>query len=223
MTDIKQDLQQIQTLLSDAFAITGSLVCLPSYGQSDPEQRSQLLSKIATHFEQATLQVRNLCERHTTLMSVPGKPTLEPIQMAGLVELIEDQWLHIRLNGLLPHCRYKTPSYLTDTMRRLLDDYERQGGKLPYFEQAVLVLDEHSNIEGRHIYDQDNKGWKAVSNAIKGRLVLDDDQYHLGVVLLSKTSTESVCHITILRPQDLPDFFALREFNYTTQLLYRGF
>ena len=32
------------------------------------------------------------------------------------------------------------------------------------------MIDEHTGIEGRHIFDQDNKGWKAVSNAIKENL-----------------------------------------------------
>ena len=38
-----------------------------------------------------------------------------------------------------------------------------------FFERAMLMIDEHTAMEGRHIFDQDNKGWKAVSNAIKGR------------------------------------------------------
>ena len=41
----------------------------------------------------------------------------------------------------------------------------------------MLIIDEHTAMEGRHIFDQDNKGWKAVSNAIKGRLIPDDDQH----------------------------------------------
>ncbi|WP_409969907.1 hypothetical protein RFF05_08410 [Bengtsoniella intestinalis] len=219
-----EDLQQIQTLIGDAFSATGKLVVLSNAAQHNPESEAEALSKIATHFEQATLQIRRLCERHTqyfpTAYTDCGASTLE---IAGSLDLFSEQWVHIRLQTLLPHCKYQTPSYLNDTLLRLLNGYEKNGRKLPYFQQAVLVIDEHSQVDGRHVYDQDNKGWKAIPNALKGRVIGDDDQYHLGVVLLSKPSPENVTHITILHPQDLPDFFALRDSDYTSELLYRGF
>ena len=71
-----------------------------------------------------------------------------------------------------------------------------------------MVIDEHSDISQRRVYDQDNKGWKAISNAIKGRLIPDDDQYTLGVALLSTRSSEDVCHITLMDRSDAPDFFS---------------
>ncbi len=55
----------------------------------------------------------------------------------------------------------------------------------------MLIIDEHTAMEGRHIFDQDNKGWKAVSNAIKGRLIPDDDQHTLAVALLFYGSAKS--------------------------------
>ena len=55
-----------------------------------------------------------------------------------------------------------------------------------YKRQALLIIDEHCEIDARRVYDQDNKGWKAIANAIKGRLIPDDDQYSLGVCLLSR-------------------------------------
>ena len=80
-----------------------------------------------------------------------------------------------------PHCRYQTPLWLTDTIRRLLDGFEAGGNTVPYFrERAMLVIDEHSEIAGRRVFDQDNKGWKAVCNALKGRAIPDDDQYNAG-------------------------------------------
>ena len=62
----------------------------------------------------------------------------------------------------------------------------------------MLVIDEHSEIAGRRVFDQDNKGWKAVCNALKGRAIPDDDQYTLAVSLLATPSTENVCHITLM-------------------------
>lgn len=99
------------------------------------------------------------------------------LPVIGRVELLCEDWLHIRLNTLLPHCRFQTSGWLTDTIRRLLDEYEAQGKALPRYERALMVIDEHSAISGRHVFDQDNKGWKAVNNAVKGRLIPDDDQY----------------------------------------------
>lgn len=86
----------------------------------------------------------------------------------------------------------------------------------------MLVIDEHSSTEGRHIYDSDNKGWKAVSNALKGRLFPDDDQYTLALSLLSTRSTENVCHITLLDLADAADFFAVHSGDYRDGDFYSG-
>lgn len=59
-----------------------------------------------------------------------------------------------------------------------------------------------------------NKAWKAISNALKGRVVADDDQYSLGVCLLSRRSSEAECHIYVLPVQDAGDFFFLRSDQY---------
>lgn len=124
---------------------------------------------------------------------------------------------------LLPHCRYQTPNWLSDTIRCLLDEYETCGKKLPFYSRAMLVIDEHTGIEGRHIYDQDNKGWKAISNAIKGRLIPDDDQHTLAVALLSTECFEhECCHITLLPLEDAHDFFAAHSSDYASQDFYSG-
>lgn len=81
---------------------------------------------------------------------------------------------------------------------------------MPRFSSALLVIDEHCHIEGRHIFDQDNKGWKAVPNALKGRLIPDDDQFSLHIALLSTQSQENSCHIYLLPQSEAADFFALR-------------
>ena len=105
----------------------------------------------------------------------------------------------------------------------LLDEYEACGKKLPFYSRAMLVIDEHTGIEGRHIYDQDNKGWKAISNAIKGRLIPDDDQHTLAVALLSTECFEhECCHITLLPLEDAHDFFAAHSSDYASQDFYSG-
>lgn len=184
MNDLKRDMMRIQELIGNAFRQTGSLVALTDGGQMNPNKLQKTLEQTMEQFEAATLELRKLCERYA-----PGsggfakKPILPSMDVTGSVEAFGYGWLHITINTLLPHCRYQSPNWLSDTIRRLLDSYEACGKELPFFERAMLIIDEHTAMEGRHIFDQDNKGWKAVSNAIKGRLIPDDDQH---IVLLDE-------------------------------------
>ena len=212
MSDLKSDMACLQNLIGDAFSMTGTLVALGDAGKPEPEKLQRTLETVAGHFEQATLEIRRLCEQAS-----PGaggfakKQRLPFVDLTGAVDMLEYSWLHIRLNTLLPHCRYQTPAWLNDTLRRLLDGYESIGKRLPFYKnRAAMVIEEFSNIENRKIFDQDNKGWKAISNAIKGRLIPDDNQYDLGLVLLSAQSNECVTHITVMDAEDLEAFFALR-------------
>lgn len=136
---------------------------------------------MAAQIEHGAIELRNLCARYQApLPPVGQKPALEPLNIAGRAECNEFGWLHIQLNALLPNCRFASPLWITDTITRLLDRLERRNGKLPLLEEALLMIDEHCDIAARQVYDQDNKAWKAISNALKGRVVADDDQYSLG-------------------------------------------
>lgn len=215
MKDLRQDMTRIQELVGRAFSGTGKLVALADGGRMDPERLQKVLEETSGQFEASALELRRLCERYAPGAGGYGQRSKLPqLQVTGCVERYCDTWLHIRLNTLLPHCRYQPPVWLTDTIRRLLDDYEAQGKPLPQYQRAMLVIDEHTDISARHVYDQDNKGYKAVSNAIKGRLIPDDDQHTLALCLLSTESRENVCHITLLDMADAADFFSLRSGEY---------
>ena len=206
MNDFKRDIARIQELVGNSFTATGRLAAL-----SDEEhtKTQKCLDQTIREFEKATLELRSLCEKYTAPHSVAGrKPFLPHREITGYVEIIEYQWLHIQVNTLLPSTSRQVPLWLSDTIIKLLDDYENGGHSLPYYKHALMVIDERSDITGRHVFDQDNKGWKAISNAMKGRLVPDDDQYTLGIVLMSSRSKDDVCHITILDRADAADFFA---------------
>ena len=82
------------------------------------------------------------------------------------------------------------------------------------------MIDEHSDVGGRKVFDQDNKGWKAVCNALKGRAIPDDDQYTLQAALLTTRSCQDVCHITVLDMDDAADFFSARAGNASVSALY---
>jgi len=223
MNDLKRDMAQIQKLVGEAFSKTGALVALSDGGQMSPVKLQRTLEETAGCFEQAVLDLRYLCEQYSPGVGGYGqRPTVAAVEVCGQVDILCYDWLHIRLNTLLPHCRCQPPAWLSDTIRRLLDGYEAQGKKLPHYERALMVIDEYSGIEGRHIFDQDNKGWKAVSNAIKGRLIPDDDQYTLSVALLSTWSEIHACHITLLEQRDAGDFFSLRSGEHGLGSLYDG-
>ena len=188
-----------------------------------PEKLQQTLEQTMEHFERSALELRRLCEQYSPGVGGYGNRARAPaMEIAGHVEILCEDWLHICLNTLLPHCRFQSPNWLTDTIRRLLDHYEAQGKPLPRYKRALLVIDEHSSIGGRHVFDQDNKGWKAVSNALKGRVIEDDDQYTLNVALVSKMSKETACHITLLEQRDAADFFSLRSGDHGFGCLYDG-
>ena len=211
MRSSREDMARIQQLVGNAFTSTGALVALSDGGQMQPAKLRRILEHTMVNFESATVELRRLCEQYMPPASGIGqKPALPRREITGSVELIEYQWLHITLNTLLPSAAYQVPVWLSDTVRRLLDDYESGGRVLPYFHHALMVIDERSDVAGRRVYDQDNKGFKVISNALKGRVFPDDDQYTLGVALLSSRSSENVCHITILDRADAGDFFSLR-------------
>ena len=224
MSSFKEDVTRIQSLISDAFTETGGLAALANGGVMNQEKLQRELEQTTEKFEQAALELRVLAEKNSPGVGSYGRrPHLPPIEITGSVNIIEYSWLHIRLNTLLPHCRFQTPNWLSDTIRRLLDDFERSGGTLPYFKSgAILCIDEYSSIESRTVYDQDNKGWKAVSNTLKGRIFPDDDQYTLGVMLLSRKSAENATHITVMDASSAGDFLSLRNgFAFITDV-YSG-
>ena len=221
MNGLKKDIVRMQDLAGDAFAATGRLAALAD--STSPEKLQKALEEASGTFERSALELRQLCEKHAPGVGGYGKrPVLPRMETAGFVERFGYGWLHIQLNTLLPHCRYQPSEWLSDTIRRLLDEYESGGSELPFFKEAMLVIDEHCAVKGRHIFDQDNKGYKAVSNAIKGRLIPDDDQHTLGLTLLSGRSELDVCHITLLDLSDAADFFAFHSGDYEVKHFYNG-
>ena len=169
MNGLKQDMARIQELIGTAFAQTGCLVALSDGGMMSPEKLQQTLEQTMEHFERSALELRRLCEQYSPGVGGYGNRARAPaMEIAGHVEILCEDWLHICLNTLLPHCRFQSPNWLTDTIRRLLDHYEAQGKPLPRYKRALLVIDEHSSIGGRHVFDQDNKGLEGCQQRAQG-------------------------------------------------------
>ena len=73
--------------------------------------------------EHAAILSRNALERLRSCVDFPqnGKPVLPEQPIYGTIRLFNGYWLHIRLETLLPHCRFQAPAYLGDALTRLLD------------------------------------------------------------------------------------------------------
>lgn len=223
MTDFLKDMTRIQELVGNSFTATGGLVALADGGAMPEAKLQQTLEKTLGEFESSVLELRLLCERYSPGAGSYGRrPVLPACAVSGHVEKIGYNWLHIQLNTLLPHCRYQSPAWLTDTIRRLLDGYEATGERLPFFNKALLVIEECAELPGRHVFDPDNKGWKSVCNALKGRVIPDDDQYTLGLVLLASQRAENACHITLMDLTDAADFFAFHSGDYAVENIYES-
>lgn len=54
-----------------------------------------------------------------------------------------------------------------------------------------------------------NKSWKMIPNAIKGRVVEDDEQFKIDIGLFSKISDTPACHIYVIPETQLVDFYIL--------------
>lgn len=203
--ETKNGLLEIKNLLGQATAAAG----IAALGG---ENAAAQLERLNAALEHAAVLSRNTLEQARPCVDFlqGGKPPAPCVDIGGTVRLLDGRWLHIRLDTLLPHCRYQVPAYLSDTITRLLDGFGQGGGKLPYYEKATLVIDEHCSRKTRTVFDQDNKGWKAVPNALKGRLFPDDDQFSLGIALLSTESEKAGCNIYVMPAEDAGEFFELR-------------
>ena len=203
---IQNELLEIKALLGQATAAAG--IAAIGGGNVIPQ-----MERLTAALERAVVLSRNTLELQRPCVEFlqGGKPVLPHTAIGGTIRLLNGHWLHIRLDTLLPHCRFQSPGYLADTITRLLDSFGENGRRLPYYKKALLVMDEHCSCESRTVYDQDNKGWKAVPNALKGRLFPDDDQFSLGVALLSAESEELWCDIYVLPADDAWEFFSMRQ------------
>ena len=217
MPNLRESIQKIQTIAHDAYRASSQAATLLNEQGFSPEVFANSLEQTASQMEHAAVELRALCESCLPeLLTIGRMPVLPPLDVAGSISVNEFGWLLMELNTLLPHCRFSTPVWLTDTITRLLDQHERRQGKLPMLDRALLVIEEFCDMDSRNVFDQDNKGFKAVSNAIKGRLVEDDDQFTLSVCLLSQRFSEArSCHIYVLPLSEAGDFFSMRTDCYS--------
>ena len=202
MDTLKKELKYVQeTLIRSIQAISRV-----SMSESKSEQViDKRLGDILDTVESACVTARCVIDRYRIMkpFSENGKKEKIISKGAGEIEVTAEGWLHIKLNTLLPNCRYKTNSYIQDTLTRLLEECDKP---LPMFDKAFLAIEEYCDYDNREVYDQDNKSWKMIPNAIKGRVVKDDEQFRLDIGLFSKISDTPACHIYVIPQTQLSEF-----------------
>jgi len=128
---------------------------------------------------------------------------------SGTVEIIGEDWLHLRLEMTLPSERnHAEVKRLSNTVTNLLNCHSGYLGYLPAYERAHVVIVEHKSIEDTACaYDNDNKGYRAISNALKGRVFADDNQFTVSYGLFTvHDENDPHCDIYVIPLEDNADF-----------------
>ena len=199
----------IQDMQRQVDACSSYIDALARNSCRSPEKVNTMLDAAMQKIELCCIELRRICEIN--------RPASNPILFAqssyyakeiyGEVTLMDTGWLDIRLNALLPHCRFSGGTqYISDTITRLLKRFRDTGGELPFFQKAFLAIVEHRPVAGCGAFDQDNKGFKAVINSLKGRVFADDDQFELSLGLFTIQDEESCCHIYVTPSDAAGDF-----------------
>ena len=193
--------ETVSMLLQDAANLFCSLEKLKSSNSQSASVIEKDIDDYLCELEVLCLKSRVLLDGYKQVQVVSDSYTTNTVvsEIAGEIEVTHDGWLHIRLNTLLPNCKYRISNYIGDTISRLIASY---AGELPFFGKAFLAIVEQCNNENHNALDNDNKGWKMIPNALKGRVIEDDSQFILSIGLFSEISEEARCDIYVMPPED---------------------
>ncbi len=177
-------------------------------GYRSTEKTNTLIDAAMQQMELSCIEMRRCCENLRA-----GLPTRKPTNkyntkaMYGEVTVLDNGWMDIKLNALLPHCKVLgSTQYVADSITRLLTSYSLGDVELPNYDKAFMAIVEHCNEDLSGVFDQDNKGFKGVINALKGRLFPDDNQFELALGLFTVRDSEECCHIYVMAAEDAGDF-----------------
>ena len=127
---------------------------------------------------------------------------------AGSVKITREGWTVLRLDTLLQNARRRTTGYIENSLLILLKQWREGGGVLPWYRHAFVIIAEHSDCKNGNAYDPDNREWKAVTNALKGVLFEDDDQFTISLILDTVPDGKGFTEITVLPYQDAAAFLS---------------
>lgn len=145
-----------------------------------------------------------------------GKPLrLMPrsAEITGSVKVTNEGWTVIRLDTLLQNVRRRTTGYIENSILELLKQWRGSGGVLPWYRHAFVVITEHTDRKSGNVYDPDNREWKAVTNALKGVLIEDDDQFTVSLILDTVPDGKGFTEIAVLPYHETAAYLAGRRFG----------
>lgn len=177
-------------------------------GYRSPEKVNTLLDAAMNQVELCCIDLRQLCEKtRSPIQNINlDNANYYHSEISGTVTKMDNGWLDIRLNALLPHCKtVGSTKYVSDTITRLLDHFCASGGELPMFDKAYLAIVEHCNKDCSGAFDHDNKGYKGVINTLKGRLFPDDDKFELSLGLFTVIDEDVCCHVYVTPYEEAGD------------------
>ena len=182
--------------LQEAYYLARELERMPS----DAPERSRTADETLCAAETAVLAARRafggMMEKGRQ-----GKPLrLVPrsAEVTGAVKVTREGWTVIRLDTMLQNARRRTTGYIENSILELLKLWRGRGGVLPWYRHAFVVITEHTDGKGGNVYDPDNREWKAVTNALKGVLFEDDDQFTVSLILDTVPDGRGYTEITVL-------------------------
>ena len=124
-------------------------------------------------------------------------------------------WLQMRLETTLPSNKNLAEvKRLSNTVTNLLDCYAGYLGHLPQYGRVFVAIVEHicpnDDSDGKSAsYDHDNKGYRAIPNALKGRLFADDNQFTMSLGLFTvENPNDPHCDVYIIPIEDIAEFTA---------------
>lgn len=91
-------------------------------GYRSAEKQNTLLDAAMQQVELCCIDMRNLCEKSRPNIPTYGNRVYNSKEIFGEVTQLDNGWIDIRLNALLPHCRMiGGTQYVFDSITRLLD------------------------------------------------------------------------------------------------------
>ena len=178
-------------------------------GYRSPEKRNTLLDAAMQQVELCCIDMRLMCEkaRSKRIYPLTERGIYNHKTIYGEVNILDNGWVDIRMNALLPHCKVVGGTqYVSDTVIRLLEEFQKPGGELPHYEKVYVAIVEHAPEDCSGAFDHDNKGFKGVINALKGRLFQDDNQFELALGLFTLINEDPHCRIYVTPYEEAGDF-----------------
>jgi hypothetical protein len=158
--------------------------------------------------EAATVGVAELCRKTDNKLVRKELGDNFCNSSSGTIELIDNKYLYMKLDILLPNTRNNVGiKTVSNTINNLLDVFADYHKGLPQYEDVFLAIVEHRSPDSEGSYDHDNKGFRAVPNALKGRLFSDDNQFVMSLGLFTRYSEdEFYTEVYVLPMSDLSHF-----------------